>query len=240
MHAYVECNQYIRYSFDRHKRKKIMTLGNKIKSLRTDAQLSQDELAEKLSVSRQALSKWENDLTSPDIEKIKRISDIFDVSIDYLLKDNQTRTYVTVDKSHNNMLSAKTLITVLSLLTYFGAAITVLLADTSVYYVDWSLTPASMFGIVLQLLGIVLFIIIFDTKGFEKKHVLPFWLINLWPLSLIPHYIVFTTMIHRFTIEYFDSDSMNTTLLFQLLYIVLANTFITFILKRRFKVEQIS
>ena len=62
-----------------------MTLGEKIKDFRTSAGLSQEQLADKLSVSRQAITKWENDRGIPDIQNLQCIANLFDVSIDSLL-----------------------------------------------------------------------------------------------------------------------------------------------------------
>ncbi len=64
-----------------------MSLGKKIKEARIQAGLSQTEMAERLSVSRQAVTKWENDKGLPDIMNLKSISQLLDVSVDYLLDD---------------------------------------------------------------------------------------------------------------------------------------------------------
>lgn len=70
-----------------------MTFGEKLQSLRRRAGMSQDTLAERLEVSRQAVSKWERDETMPETEKVVRIAKLFDVSLDELLlgKDPQPR-----------------------------------------------------------------------------------------------------------------------------------------------------
>lgn len=65
-----------------------MTLGEKIQALRTDAGLSQEDLAERLGVSRQAVSKWELDKTVPDVKYIVALSELFSVTTDFLLKDD--------------------------------------------------------------------------------------------------------------------------------------------------------
>ncbi|MCI8309941.1 MAG: helix-turn-helix transcriptional regulator [Clostridia bacterium] len=65
-----------------------MTLGEKLKLLLKEKNMSQEDLAEKLYVSRQAVGKWVNDKGTPDIEKVVQISNLFEVSLDYLLKDN--------------------------------------------------------------------------------------------------------------------------------------------------------
>lgn len=65
-----------------------MILAAKITSLRKKQGWSQEELAEKMQVSRQAVSKWESAQTAPDLEKILALSKLFNVTTDYLLKDD--------------------------------------------------------------------------------------------------------------------------------------------------------
>ena len=67
-----------------------MKLPEKIQRERKKMGLSQEKLAEKIGVSRQAITKWENGLASPELEKIVSLSECFKVSTDYLLKDNIT------------------------------------------------------------------------------------------------------------------------------------------------------
>lgn len=62
--------------------------SKKLIDLRAQYGYSQEALAEKLHVSRQAISKWELGITLPEIENVVVISEFFDVSIDYLLKDD--------------------------------------------------------------------------------------------------------------------------------------------------------
>ena len=64
-----------------------MKLGQKITQLRKKSHLSQEVLAEKMNVSRQAVSKWESNQSIPDIEKIVDLSELFGVTTDYLLKN---------------------------------------------------------------------------------------------------------------------------------------------------------
>ena len=65
-----------------------MSLGEKIREQRKKAGLSQEQLAEKLNVSRQAITKWETDKGIPDIANLIAISDEFGLSLDELVKDN--------------------------------------------------------------------------------------------------------------------------------------------------------
>lgn len=73
-----------------------MTFAEKLKTIRKRAGMSQEKLAEKLGVSRQAITKWETDAGIPDIENIMAISTLFDISIDELLS-NEKDTKKTSD-----------------------------------------------------------------------------------------------------------------------------------------------
>lgn len=64
-----------------------MTLGQKIAVLRTAMQISQEQLAERLDVSRQSVSKWESDQSVPEVSKILQLSYLFNVTTDDLLRD---------------------------------------------------------------------------------------------------------------------------------------------------------
>lgn len=65
-----------------------MILAEKIVFLRKRKGWSQEELADKLDISRQSVSKWELGASIPDLDKIIKLSDLFDVTTDYLLRDD--------------------------------------------------------------------------------------------------------------------------------------------------------
>lgn len=67
-----------------------MSIGERIALLRLEKKLSQIELASCLSVSRQAISKWENDLTSPDTINLIRLADVLDTDVEYLATGKHT------------------------------------------------------------------------------------------------------------------------------------------------------
>ena len=67
-----------------------MELGNKISTLRKEAGLSQEQLAEKIGVSRSAIAKWESEKGMPDIENIVVLSEVFNKTTDYFLKDEKS------------------------------------------------------------------------------------------------------------------------------------------------------
>ena len=64
-----------------------MSLGNKLAEARRAKNLTQEQLAEKLEVTRQAVSRWESDAAYPETDKIVRMAQILEVSCDYLLQD---------------------------------------------------------------------------------------------------------------------------------------------------------
>ncbi len=65
-----------------------MKLSEKLYKLRKEKGLSQEQLAEKLKISRQAISKWESGNAVPEIENLTALSNFFSVSLDYLMKDD--------------------------------------------------------------------------------------------------------------------------------------------------------
>lgn len=64
-----------------------MTFGERFKEARAKAGFTQDELAQKLAVSRSAVAKWESDRGMPDVTNLKMIADVLGVSVDYMLDD---------------------------------------------------------------------------------------------------------------------------------------------------------
>ena len=75
-----------------------MTLGQKLKEIRKKFGLSQEQLAEIINVSRQAITKWETDAGLPDTENLKELSRIFGISIDYLLDNNNELPLLVMKK----------------------------------------------------------------------------------------------------------------------------------------------
>ena len=84
-----------------------MKLAEKIMTLRKQRGWSQEELAQQLSVSRQSVSKWESGASVPDLDKILKMSEIFGVSTDTLLKEemelNERKT--TFEDLQNEQMS---------------------------------------------------------------------------------------------------------------------------------------
>lgn len=92
-----------------------MSLGEKIAQIRKDHEMSQDDFAYLLNVTRQTISNWENKKNYPDIETLIALSDKFDVSLDVLLKGDETMVY-KMDKKMKNGKKFKIITFVLALL----------------------------------------------------------------------------------------------------------------------------
>ena len=101
-----------------------MTFGEKLKKLRRDNQLTQEELADKIYVTRTAISKWETDKGFPDIDNLKQISNLFGVTIDELISDNDIENKRLLDEKRARLMyyiaiGFVALATLCSLLAYF-------------------------------------------------------------------------------------------------------------------------
>ncbi|MCI8671344.1 MAG: helix-turn-helix transcriptional regulator [Bacilli bacterium] len=84
-----------------------MSIGEKIYSLRKSKNMSQEDLANVLNVSRQTVSKWETGESNPDIEKIVPLCDFFDISTDELLKGSNSylEREIVLEKKRNKALT---------------------------------------------------------------------------------------------------------------------------------------
>lgn len=97
-----------------------MELGKRIQNLRKMNGISQDELADKIGVSRQAVSKWENEQSIPDLDKVIILSDYFNVTTDYILKGEETTQQENMSFNTSQLLYiASTAFLVIGLLSAF-------------------------------------------------------------------------------------------------------------------------
>ena len=95
-----------------------MTMGEKLAKLRREHNLTQEQFAELLLVSRQSVSKWELNTTYPDTEKLIRISKLFDCSLDYLLKDEIEQIDINVVEANEEARFIKLRAGVLTYLSF--------------------------------------------------------------------------------------------------------------------------
>lgn len=159
-----------------------MIIADKILNLRKKHGLSQEELAEKLSVSRQSVSKWESAASIPDITKIMAIASLFSVSTDYLLKDEmelpeyegqvekttehlitieEANTFIGVSKAYGKKIALGVLLCIISpiVLIFLSS-----LSDGEVKWLSFSSGIAVAIGLVFLFAIIALAVTIFITS----------------------------------------------------------------------------
>ena len=86
-----------------------MDIGGKIKKSRTDAKITQEQAAQALGISRQTISNWENERSYPDIVSVLKMSDLYSVSLDYLLKgEGPMKDYLDYIEESTNTVKSKT------------------------------------------------------------------------------------------------------------------------------------
>ena len=83
-----------------------MDLGKKIQELRKKENLSQEQLAEKMNVTRQTISKWELNETTPDIKQAKELSKLFKISLDELTEIILKMAYVMIEEADSTQVKS--------------------------------------------------------------------------------------------------------------------------------------
>lgn len=107
-----------------------MNLGNKILELRKKHHMSQEQLAEVLNVTRQTISKWELDETSPDLKQAKIISETFNISLDELI-DNNVKNLLVEKVSNTEKLAGL----VIKILKIIGILFVVMLIIDAIAFI---------------------------------------------------------------------------------------------------------
>jgi transcriptional regulator with XRE-family HTH domain len=100
-----------------------MTLGERIQELRKQHRLSQEALADKLNISRQAVSKWETGLSNPDTENLILLAELFEMSVDELVGAKHENTSTVCDKPRNRAGRAAHIVAVLMIIVIAGTSI---------------------------------------------------------------------------------------------------------------------
>lgn len=144
-----------------------MSLGERLLELRKSKHLSQEEVADKLNVSRQTISKWETDSSTPDFDKIIPICELFEISTDELLTGNKESTEEKVhtysmseeEKSHKRIGGI-----VFSIFLYFIALAWIM---TSVAALKFN--PVISSAIFLLICGVATCVIIYSCIVYKKE-----------------------------------------------------------------------
>ncbi|WP_343209728.1 helix-turn-helix transcriptional regulator [Anaerolentibacter hominis] len=115
-----------------------MDIGSRIKHARLDADLTQEQAAEALGVSRQTISNWENEKTYPDIRSVVRMSDLYKISLDHLLREEKPMSdYLDYLADSTDVVESKNRLSRLILL------VTYLAIWTAAVIVFWFFTDGS-------------------------------------------------------------------------------------------------
>lgn len=147
-----------------------MNISDRIQSLRKAKGITQEQLADAVGVSRQAVSKWEAEQSVPDLERVVAMAEYFDVTTDYILRGIEPAP----KKGSGSRVSPRTMCIIA---TALDAAGLILGGGLWFEYQNW-LCVAVM--LIFQLAGVTVWLL---TKGERPRW---FWAVNVWFLSVIP------------------------------------------------------
>lgn len=161
-----------------------MNIADRIQNLRKQKGISQEELADKVGVSRQAVSKWESEQSVPDLDKVIILSEYFGVTTDYLLKGIET-------KSQGDGKNANIFTIVGTALDFMG-----LILAVAVWYGEQE-PMAIVVGLIFMTLGCMVFGIGMTNSGENTKPKAKrnFFTINSWILTFIPLSFIFNIIV---------------------------------------------
>lgn len=197
-----------------------MELKDKILKLRKTKGFSQQELADQLGVSRQSISKWELGESLPDLNNIITLSEVFNVSTDYLLKEEVVENEINRDKSQKIMVISL-------LIVLFGNICGHILWNN---YQD---SLSLLIGMFIQLLGIGLFeyfAVSMHDNHIQKK----FWSFNIWLVTFLPiRYFANYTVTYQILYSFIDGRIGYMFLMYFPLLIALGLSAIIFVLIKK-------
>lgn len=113
-----------------------MTIGERLLKYRKANNLSQEEVAEKLEVTRQTISKWETDQSTPDFDKIGPLCELFNITADELITGKKSGVKETVGKEDKEMHLSKGIVTAGSVFLYFLAVSWIIFASEALHIND--------------------------------------------------------------------------------------------------------
>jgi len=186
-----------------------MNIADRIQSLRKTRGMSQEELADKIGVSRQTISKWESEQSTPDIEKVILLSDFFEVSTDYLLKGIEP--IKGEEEIEGKKIDARILSSLGTMVNFIGLTVAIAI------WIERQVVSAVAAGLILMALGsLVHFIgqIVGKRKEEANKW---FWLINVWIFLLIPLsclFNIFSGFLGGFSISLSPIPQLGNSLVF--------------------------
>ncbi len=186
-----------------------MTFKDRLVRLRKGRGLSQEELAAEINVSRQAISKWENGDAMPDVDKIISLADLFDVTIDWLLRgikpesgESQPSPLPQPDEScpTSQQHAADKFSPIVMCVGWCMAALGLVMMLFGQFYMYSS--RLVMVGIMLQITSIILPIACAIQLGNHNPEARTdflknFWRVNVWFIALAPTFLVSLFLIRQ-------------------------------------------
>ena len=193
-----------------------MTIEERIQELRKGKGLSQEQLADVLNVSRQAVSKWESGQSLPDVERLIAMSTLFEVTVDYILKGE------TPPKQDDKRQSARLGSQIVS------AVATMLLAMAIIATVgqlsDGAETMGIYEGLILESVGIMILLVGFFLAG-GRVLSKPLFVVNILMAGVLPSSLISQTIL-GYKPQPLPPFSLLPLLLFAAAYLVMCGTVI--------------
>lgn len=169
-----------------------MNTADRIQNLRKAKGISQEELADKIGVSRQAVSKWESDQSLPDIDKVILMSDYFEVTTDYILKGIEASK-----QAQETPTNAYIFVAVATALNFIG-----LIISCAIWYEE-QVPMATAIGLIIMAVGCMVFGIgVISSNQNKEKGKRLFWIINAWLLIFIPLSAIYNALFSRLLAPY--------------------------------------
>ena len=170
-----------------------MNVADRIQNLRRAKGISQEELADKIGVSRQSVSKWESEQSIPDIDKVIVMSEYFEVTTDYILKGIENGP-----QPAEKTVNANIFVMVGTAFNFMG-----LIVGCAVWHEEQSPMALAIAGIFMAL-GCMVFGIGFysstpSTRAPAKRN---FWAANIWLLAFIPFSLIYNALFTGFGAPY--------------------------------------
>lgn len=216
-----------------------MNLADRIQLLRKSRGISQDELADKVGVSRQAVSKWESEQSTPELDKIIIISEYFDVTIDYLLKGIEAPS-----QQNDDYVDARIFVVISTALNFIG-----LIVSCAAWYEEHSRMAAVIAFIFLAVSGMIFCIgqTVATKHADTAKRI--FFALNIWVVAFLllslPYNSLFTHTLAPYPLQPGPSFTFPmlpviinpgfTYLLFWIVYVAICLTVTLMQIRRRRK-----
>ncbi len=161
----------------------MMNIADRIQNLRKIKGISQEQLADVVGVSRQAVSKWESEQSIPDLDKVVVMSEFFEVTTDYLLKGIDP-----ISNEAKGKLDAKLWALIGTGANFIGLIVAIMV------WIEVQRPASVAIGLIIMAIGCTIFGVGQSLGENKKPASLIFWIANIWIISLIPISCIFNAL----------------------------------------------